>query len=141
MKSHRFKGFHIIVPWFLTVFTFNKVIAITLFPFVIYRSKFVMAHQTTKNEETIHILQQTECGLVGISIYILISILSGSLIVGIPALFLFYILYLFFFIINLFRFPGYAYDEIPFEREAKRNSNRSVYIGLRKPFSWIRYIG
>lgn len=143
MKIPRFKGFHIVSDWMVMILTLNisNIGAITVFPFVFYRDKYIKSHQNTRNEETIHILQQMECGPVGFLIYVLIGIVSDSWLVGLPALFLFFILYILFFIVNIFRFGKRAYEEIPFEREAKRNSNRSVYIGLRKPFSWIRYIG
>jgi len=140
MKFLHFKGFHVVSYWFIHVFTFNSAEAITLFPFVIYRNKFIKAHEGTRIHEAIHIMQQIECGLVGLLISGLILILSGSLLLSLPALLLFYILYLVFFLVNLVRFKGRAYDEIPFEKEAYLNSNRSSYLGLRKPFSWIKYI-
>jgi hypothetical protein len=140
MKLLHFKGIHIVSYWFILIFTLNSAEAITLFPFVIYRNKFIKAHEGTRNHETIHIMQQIECGLVGLVISGFIYFMSGSWLVSLPALLLFYILYLLFFIINLFRFKGRAYDEIPFERESYLNSNRSVYLGLRKPFAWVKYI-
>lgn len=140
MKMLHFKGLHVVSYLFVVIFSLNKAEAITLFPFVIYRNKFIKAHEGTRIHETIHIMQQTECGLAGLFIFSLIFTLSGLWLVFLPVLFLFYILYLFFFLINLFRFKGKAYDMIPFERESYLNSNRLVYLGLRKPFAWIKYI-
>jgi len=142
MKLLHFKGIHIVSKWFLRIFTFDTALAITLFPFVIYRTKYIRNHQDTRNHETIHVMQQMECGLVGVFSYLLIGFLSGYWFVSLPVLFLFYTLYLFFYLINLFRYKRRinAYENIPFEREAYLNSNRYSYIGLRKPFSWILYI-
>lgn len=142
MKLLHFKGFHIVSKLFITIFTVGPVTAISLFPFVIYKNKYLKTNPDTRNHESIHIMQQTECGLVGIIIYLLSGLIFNIWLVSLPALLLFYILYLFFFLINRFKFTTWkkAYDNIPFEREAYCNSNRSAYLGLRKPFAWIKYI-
>jgi hypothetical protein len=86
-------------------------------------------------------MQQMECGLVGIGIYLLLGLLSGYWLVTLPALFLFYILYLFFFLINLFKYKKWnsSYEKVPFEIEAYNNANRATYLGLRRPFEWRKY--
>jgi hypothetical protein len=83
-----------------------------------------------------------ECGMTGILLYMIIGILSGFWLWTLPVLFFFYIMYLFFFLINLIRYKDsdIAYNKIPFEEEAYQNQNISVYLGLRKPFAWIKYI-
>lgn len=142
MKLHHFKGFHIVSKLFISVFTIGSVVAISLFPFVIYKNKYLKTNSDTHNHESIHIMQQMECGLVGMIIYFLSGLVFNNWLISLPVLFLFGILYLFFFLINRFRFKNWdeAYENIPFEKEAYRNSNRSVYLGLRKPFAWVNYI-
>ena len=137
-----FKGIHVIWPWFIHVFTFSNIIAITIFPFVIYKHRYIRSSPDVRIHESIHIMQQLECLLVGMLIYLIAGLLSGNWIFPLPALLLFGILYLIFYLINMIRFhkSDQAYEEIPFEKEAYLNSNRQVYLGLRRPFGWVKYM-
>ena len=137
-----FKGIHVVWPWFIRAFTFSNVIAITIFPLVIYKHRYIRSSPDVRIHESIHIMQQLECLLAGMLIYLVTGLLSGNWIFTLPVLLLFGILYLIFYLVNIIRFhkSNQAYEEIPFEKEAYLNSNRAVYLGLRKPFGWIRYI-
>ena len=135
----RFKGFHILAPRLVKVITFNFAIAITLFPFVFYKRS--INNIRIKRHESIHILQQMELGLVGLIIYLIVGFAAGVWIATLPLLFLFYILYGFFYLLNIIK--GYihisAYKCIPFEREARRYQEVSNYSYIRRPFAWWKY--
>lgn len=93
---------------------------ITLYPFIICKEE---PGETTVNHERIHILQQKEL-LVGF----------------------FYLLYVFFWIINLVKFRkeanvgAVAYMNIPFEKEAYQNQDNFNYLLSRKKYSWRNYL-
>ena len=103
-----------IIPKLSSVFI--NVYAITLWPFVFIRDE---GNERTINHEKIHLAQQKELFLVG-----------------------FYLLYVAFWIIGLFKYRStqIAYYEIPFEREAYANDGDWVYLLNRKPHAWRKYI-
>lgn len=142
MKALHFKGIHVVSRLMLLILTFGTARAITIFPFVFYKDNMAKSSALIRGEESIHIMQQLECGLVGLFIFILVWIFCGFKFLVLPVLFLFYILYLIMYLVNLIRYRNtwIAYCKIPFENEAYRNANRSAYLGLRKPFAWIKYI-
>ena len=106
------------IPQLLSIFISIK--AITIWPFIIIKGfgdKRLIVH------ERIHILQQKELFVLP-----------------------FYILYVFFWILNIFRYWGSenifqkAYQEIPFEREAYANDSNDIYLMTRKKFNWKNYM-
>ena len=90
--------------------------AITLWPFVFIRDE---GDEKTINHERIHLAQQKELFLLG-----------------------FYILYVAFWFIGLFKYRStqVAYYEIPFEREAYLNDDDLSYLSSRKRHAWTEYI-
>ena len=136
----KFHGFHVVAKWFLYIFTFNTAYAITLFPFVIYRNRFGKSNISCRNHESIHIAQQLECGLAGLFVYLIISLFFHTWLVTLPVLLLFCWIYILEWIVKYLTPPVGAYFDIGFEREAYSNENRSAYLGLRKPFAWIKYV-
>lgn len=101
---------------------YNKIIpfpgysTINLFGILFTRSSKKPLPQQTITHETIHTKQQIELLFVG-----------------------FYILYLIFWIFNLFKYKKshLAYYMIPFEQEAYNHQNDPNYPKNRKLYSWI----
>ena len=99
---------------------FINIKAITIWPFIIISGE---SNKILENHEKIHIKQQEELLLIG-----------------------FYILYVYYWIKNLFRFYGLsdlylrAYLNIPFELEAKENEANPYYLICRKKYSWRKYV-
>jgi len=122
MTSHEWKYGKIVVSPKITkaASLVINVYGITLYPFIVCREE---PGEITINHERIHILQQKELLILP-----------------------FYLLYVFFWIINLFRYrkeenPGQvAYMNIPFEREAYQNQDNFTYLQERKRYSWRKYI-
>jgi len=52
----------------------------------------------------------------------------------------FYIWYLIEWIVKLFRYGKYSYDNISFEREAYMHHHDAGYLKNRKSFHWIKYL-
>ncbi len=102
------------IPGWLSIFI--NIGAITLYPFMIFRGE---VDEVTLNHERIHIVQQRELFVV-----------------------IFYLLYVFFWIINLVRYRSsqLAYYNIPFEREAYANHSDFTYLLKRKKYSWVKRI-
>ena len=92
---------------------FNKPMAITLYPFIIYSPKRMEGYfvDVLINHEKIHIEQQKELYVIG-----------------------FYILYIYYFI------KLRSYYDIPFEQEAYKNQTNVFYLQVRKKHSWRKYI-
>ena len=103
-----------IIPKLASVFI--NVYAITLWPFIFIRDE---GNEQTIRHEKIHLEQQKELFLIG-----------------------FYLLYVMFWIVGLFRYRStqIAYYEIPFEREAYSNDENWVYLLNRKRHDWTKYI-
>ncbi len=122
MTSHEWKyGKLIVNPKITKAFSWViDVYGITLYPFIICKEE---PGQRTLNHERIHIFQQKELLVV-----------------------FFYLLYVFFWIINLVKYrkeanPGaVAYRNIPFEREAYQNDTDYNYLLSRKRYSWRHYL-
>jgi len=89
--------------------------AITLFPFIISRTKM---SDETLNHESIHIAQQKELFVV-----------------------FFYMLYGWDYLKGLFKFRDkkMAYYRIRFEQEAYAHMFNENYLDNRKPYNWRRY--
>jgi len=102
-----------IIPQRLSLFF--KIDAITLWPFIICRDE---GNKTLILHESIHIKQQTE-------------------LLVLP----FYIIYLFDFIVGLYKLrdPKLAYRNIRFEQEAYGNQHVKDYLTWRKRFSWTKH--
>ena len=106
------------IPQLLSVFISIK--AITLYPFIIIKGK---GDKRLINHERIHICQQRELWVIP-----------------------FYILYVLFWIKNLYKFWGKenlfqkAYEWIPFEREAHSNDYSENYVLRRPKFGWANYM-
>ena len=102
-----------IIPQRLSLFF--KIDAITLWPFIICRDE---GNETLILHESIHIKQQTE-------------------LLVLP----FYIIYLFDFIVGLYKLrdPKLAYRRIRFEQEAYGNQHVEDYLSVRKNFAWKEY--
>ena len=139
----RFKGIHIVSKLLTNVLSLNFAIAITIFPFVFYKNKYLKQNARIRSHETIHIQQQFELGLVGAVVYIMICLITGFWLAFLPVLFLFYILYGIFYLRNkwLFKLDHMnSYRLIPFEREASRYENLYNYVVLRRPFAWRKFL-
>ena len=139
----KFDGIHIVSRKATALFSLGLASAITLFPFVFYKTKYHRMNYITKAHESIHIYQQMECAMAGVVlalIFILVFNLKGWFLL--PGILLFYILYGLNYLINLIRCrnAGDAYRLIVFEREAYFCGNIPYYTVTRNIFSWIRYI-
>ena len=145
MKIYRFnpsfQGFHIVFPLMIWILTFNRKSAVTLFPFVFYLNRYSRQHIITRNHETIHIQQQMECGMVGGLLYLSSSILLGTWLWTLPAIFLYLWVYLINALLNTRRYKFFESWSglVAFEREANRFSNIMNYYKLRRPFDWVQY--
>lgn len=135
-----FKGFHIASALAITIFTWNWATAIALFPFVFYRNVWIKKNMIRRNHETIHIHQQMEWTMVGIIIYLILSLALSQWLWTLPALLLFYWLYLINWFVNLFRYGKQAYINIAFEREAYTKANIMNWHLLRRPFDTFKYL-
>ena len=140
----RFRGIHVIAPVLCRIISITgRVNAIALFPFVFYRNEYIKMNIIKRNHEIIHLQQQMECGLAGTVLYIIFGFLFSNWLVVLPALFLFYILYILNFLILwifTYRTTYQAYIGVSFEREAYFKANLVNYYVLRRPFNWFRYI-
>ena len=118
MTSHEWKyGKLIVNPRITKAFSWViDVYAITLYPFIVCKEE---PSQTTINHERIHVMQQKELLILP-----------------------FYLLYVFFWIINLLRYRDgqIAYANIPFEREAYQNHSDFNYLLNRKRYAWRNYL-
>ncbi len=89
--------------------------AVTLFPFVLYKGEPLTEREV--RHETVHLWQQ-------------------AVLLVVP----FYVLYLFFWAVNLVRFrnAGRAYREIPFERSAYRLEAKEGLAWMTMAFDWLK---
>lgn len=90
---------------------------ITLAPFGIYFREGYKVPNEVYNEEKIHWEQQTEMAYL-----------------------FFYLWYFLEWLIKWFKYRKDAYQNISFEREAKRKSLITCYYLRRKPFAWVYFI-
>ena len=139
MQLH-FKGIHIVSKILTRFFSGGRGIAVTIFPFVFYSNKYVKVKQIIQTHETIHIQQQLECGLAGVFLFIIGVVFIDQVLVFLPAVFLYYILYLIMYIVNRIKYRNSfeAYKNIPFEKEAFKNENQVEYPIFRKTFAWLK---
>lgn len=105
--------------WQCVEFSKLHVGGITLFPFIIAKSKQYFRDKKFVNHEHIHLRQQLELLLLP-----------------------FYALYLLNYCINLVKYRNHqkAYLNICFEREAYKHEGNEIYLSKRKPFAWIHYL-
>nr|WP_298237926.1 hypothetical protein [uncultured Algibacter sp.] len=92
---------------------------LTLFPFVLLRSKRLKQNSVLLNHERIHLRQQIE-------------------LLVLP----FYLIYVFEFIFRIIQFKNWntAYRNISFERESYANECNLEYLKHRKFWSFLKYI-
>ncbi|MCO4292797.1 hypothetical protein NF867_07995 [Solitalea sp. MAHUQ-68] len=104
---------------FLKFFTGNFAQAITLWPFVILKSKELRTDDSLLNHERIHLRQQLELLLIG-----------------------FYLWYTIEFLIRWTKEKNAndAYHAICFEKEAYLNDLNSNYLKTRRFFAFIKYL-
>lgn len=91
--------------------------AMALFPFMLFKDPGQKTHPILINHEKIHFVQQIELLIIP-----------------------FYILYFFFYLINLIRYRNHAkaYFNICFEKEAYANERNLKYLQNRGFYSWLR---
>lgn len=142
MRKLHFNGIHITSEFLTKIFSCGMATAVTIFPFVFYRTEIVKQNTITRTHEIIHIRQQFEMGLAGIICSCLIWLIVHSLYVFLPALFIYYILYFAFYIVYWIGYKDQdkAYRENPFEKEAYLNDNFMYYPDMRKCFAWMKYL-
>lgn len=94
-------------------------VAITLFPVIILKDKYLKKDIVLLNHEKIHLRQQIELFIIG-----------------------FYIWYVIEFLIRILKYKTWseAYLNISFEREAYQNENDLDYLQSRSLFSFFRYL-
>jgi len=87
-----------------------------LYPFILLKRGELKNNSTFMRHEQIHLRQQKEMLIIP-----------------------FYVLYLAFYLFNLFRFRSHhtAYKQIPFEREAYKHESEPDYLARRKLWAWI----
>ena len=92
---------------------------LTVFPFIILKSKYYLNNETTINHEKIHIRQQIE-------------------LLVLP----FYIIYFMNLFWNILKYKNFqkAYQNIIFEREAYANEKNLEYLKSRSFWSFIKYL-
>jgi len=86
----KFKGFHIVAPGLVKVITFGFARAISLWPFVFYKYK-PRPLNPLRDHETVHIYQQSESLVVGVILYLILSLTLGTWIPTLLVLPLFYL--------------------------------------------------
>ena len=94
-------------------------VAITLFPVIILKNKYLKKDVVLLNHEKIHLRQQIELLIIG-----------------------FYIWYVVEFLIRILKYKTWseAYLNISFEREAYQNENNLDYLKSRSLFTFFRYL-
>ncbi|MDA0177308.1 hypothetical protein OOZ35_07390 [Mesoflavibacter profundi] len=97
----------------------NGYVAITLFPVIILKNKYLKKDVVLLNHEKIHLRQQIELLIIG-----------------------FYIWYVIEFLIRILKYKAWseAYLNISFEREAYQNENNLDYLKSRSLFTFFRYL-
>ncbi|MFD1258937.1 hypothetical protein ACFQ3S_19185 [Mucilaginibacter terrae] len=100
------------------VVPFLNVDGMAFYPFVLVKNQTLKQDALLIRHETIHLKQAAELFVIP-----------------------FYLLYLFNYIINRFKYPDHyrAYYEIIFEREAYQNEGRIDYLKTRKLWAWRHY--
>ncbi len=108
----------IVSNWLVTTITGGKN-AITLFPFVFFRTRSARANPRLVNHENIHLMQQLELLIIPFYLWYSIEYLTQ-------------------------RSKGFshhqAYRRISFEKEAFANDQNPLYLKTRKPWSFIRFL-
>ena len=139
MKFH-FKGIHIVSNKITKLFSGGRGSAVSIFPFVFYKNKYIRMNRTTMLHEKIHLQQQLECGLAGLLIFGVQAFIMDQVLWLLPAILFYYVFYFILYLINLIKYKDKyeAYKNIAFEREAFKNENQKYYLVFRKHFSWIK---
>lgn len=100
-------------------FFYRSYVGLSLWPFIILRSKALKEDKVLINHERIHLRQQTELFLV-----------------------FFYLLYLGEWVLKSVYYLNFyrAYRNISFEREAYLEEKNLQYLQERKPYQFLRYL-
>lgn len=108
----------IISPFLTRFFSAGRADAVTIFPFVLVRTKDMAQDKVLMNHEYIHLSQALE-------------------LLVLP----FYILYILEFLLRFIYYRNFqrAYKNISFEREAYKNEADLHYLKTRKLWSFIKY--
>jgi hypothetical protein len=132
----KFNGFHIVFPGLFKILA-KGVTAITLWPFVFYKSDALAYRERTVVHETIHIRQQTEVGIIAIILYVILVALTGVWFGSMLILPLFYYLYVMHWLILI---PRVGSKEAYYQRCFEHDAYTHQYdISKRSPFGWIKY--
>jgi hypothetical protein len=101
----------------ILVVSFMKPAGMALYPFILVKKAAFKSNVVLIRHEQIHLQQQKE-------------------LLVLP----FYILYLIFYLYNLYRFRSHhtAYMQIPFEREAYQHEADFDYLAKRKRWAWLQ---
>ncbi len=114
--------FHVEI-WFMIVISKFLVpkgfIGLTLYPFILLKTKELKLNESIVNHEKIHLRQQLELLIV-----------------------FFYIFYTMEWLVKCYKFKNRkeAYRNISFEREAYSNENDKTYLKKKKIWSFISYL-
>lgn len=106
-----------LAPKFLNFFG-SDIVGMTLFPFILVKTKEQLDDTATINHESIHIYQQRELLVLPFYIWYGIEYLIRSIKYGFDQ----------------------GYYKISFEQEAYTNENNLEYLKTRKPYSFLKYL-
>lgn len=129
----KFKGVHLPIKWIPQGW------AITIFPFCFYSTdKWLL--ELTHTHETIHIRQQLECSIVGLGLYLLLSLIFHEWLWTIPIIFLWLWIYLINWLILIPKYKGQAVWNTMFEREGLTQKGNWFYPDERSWFAFFNFL-
>lgn len=123
------------------IIPFKGFLAITFWPFIFTHRKL---YDKDLNHEEIHGDQQLECLLVGVVIAVILWTVLDCGWWSLLALPVFLYWYVMEWLVRFFLMRTTlhdAYRKISFEQEAYGNEQDMSYIGKRKHFAWLGYLG
>lgn len=126
------------------IIPFKGYTAITILPFIFARKSAKWLKDYALNHESIHLRQQLEVLILSAFIIaLLICLFNLSWWWMLVSLFVYYAWYGTEWLIRLAicHDTHYAYKNIAFEQEAYINQYDMSYLGNRKLFAWVEYIG
>lgn len=100
-------------------FFYKNFVGLSVWPFIILKSKKLKCDATLVNHEKIHLRQQLELLVVFFYVWYLLEWFYGLL---------------------YYKNAAKAYENISFEQEAYANQGDLEYLSSRKPFQFIRYL-